>query len=680
MQVQVSDIKPMNTNINGETSVAKINMDGFAFQALSGKNLYKNVIRAIIRELSCNALDAHVMAGTEDRAFDIHLPTTFEPYFAVRDYGIGLDDYGVRNVYLTYFGSTKRNDNSQIGAWGLGSKSPLGYTDNFTVTAVKDGIERIYSVFKNEDGIPSISIICENPTDKHNGLEVRLAVVSDSDIAYFREQAADVLQWFKVKPNFNVDVAHEVPDNMITGLGGCIDVVEGSHLSKVVHGNIAYNLDSSMLGLRYDDQARRLASFGINLHMEHGTVEYSMSREELSYTERTVKNIVSVLKTATDDLVNKLAESFSGLHQYDAYLKLGEIKRLSFMGDDDYNELIKRGVSPLHLLQHDHFMVEKECHVLGVKMFRKYHGRRGGHNIDVVSMEPVYPSNVKNMRFFINNEKSQTSLVKKLKHNANKLSGSLVCIPPESVNAFVQLVKDKLDYDINVVSTDTLDALPKKANTNGSGSKDVVYRRLIEKPSSSWRSKDYGFEKDGSTFEPVGERYYVALRGYVCDKMSADTIKQLCGQFGINSSCVYGVSASKVSKLDSSWINWFDHIQEKVEEAIARFNDHGMQIYVTYKVSRLIPMIKGYDDVSLLEKTVSPQAIDNVVADNIKSACRKLGIDSPVEAEMDAMVYAVREQEEELLIKYPLLADLSSIHDSHIRKHAEEYIKMVNQL
>ncbi len=36
-------------------------------------------------------------------------------------------------VYMQYLKSTKDKTNGQIGYWGLGSKSPLSYTDHFYI-------------------------------------------------------------------------------------------------------------------------------------------------------------------------------------------------------------------------------------------------------------------------------------------------------------------------------------------------------------------------------------------------------------------------------------------------------------------------------------------------------------------------------------------------------------------
>jgi HSP90 family molecular chaperone len=67
----------------------KIEATAKAFSILSD-GLYSNKIKAVIRELSTNAYDAHVSAGCPDSPFRVQLPTKLEPVFVVRDFGTGL--------------------------------------------------------------------------------------------------------------------------------------------------------------------------------------------------------------------------------------------------------------------------------------------------------------------------------------------------------------------------------------------------------------------------------------------------------------------------------------------------------------------------------------------------------------------------------------------------------------
>ena len=70
-----------------------------AFEILSD-GLYPNKIKAVVRELSTNAVESHItrhkqLTGEEITQevidslpqFEIHLPTTMEPHFSIRDFG-----------------------------------------------------------------------------------------------------------------------------------------------------------------------------------------------------------------------------------------------------------------------------------------------------------------------------------------------------------------------------------------------------------------------------------------------------------------------------------------------------------------------------------------------------------------------------------------------------------------
>lgn len=271
-----------------------------AFSILSS-GLYSDKIQAILRELGCNAYDSHVEAGKADVPFTVHLPTTLNPQFYVRDYGIGLDHEGVTKLYTTYFESTKQDSNDYVGCLGLGSKSPFSYTRNFTVTAIKNGMERIYNCFINENGIPSVALLNEKATDACNGVEVRFAVHNHSDMNEFAATAQKVYRWFKTKP--------EITGNVITIPNVDYrerDIAPGVHLAETrslvgqwghsrsyaLMGNVAYPIN--LPGNNSDKLVQDLLSRSCYV-MEFGIGELGVaaSREELSYDDATVNAIRS---------------------------------------------------------------------------------------------------------------------------------------------------------------------------------------------------------------------------------------------------------------------------------------------------------------------------------------------------------------------------------------------------
>lgn len=291
----------------GEIGEFRIRNSAKAFNILSS-GLYANKIRAIVRELSCNAVDSHTAAGKTDTPFDIHLPNQLEPWFAIRDYGIGLSHDQVTNIYTTYFESTKTDSNAFIGALGLGSKSPFSYTDNFTVTAIKDGRKGIYTAFINEQGVPSIALMMQEDTDEPSGVEVKFSVNDRYDFGKFADEARHVYRHFELKPvvagssTFTFDLIDYESRNIIPG----VHQIKDKRSSIAVMGNIAYPIDipksDTSLG-----ELRNLLSCGLELHFGIGELDFQASREGLSYIPTTIESIKRKLEALNAVLTTKLA-------------------------------------------------------------------------------------------------------------------------------------------------------------------------------------------------------------------------------------------------------------------------------------------------------------------------------------------------------------------------------------
>ena len=306
------DTVPVTLGGVAEGTEFRIKNSAKTFRILSD-GLYSNKFKAIIRELACNAHDSHVAAGCPNTPFDIQLPTTLDPVFRIRDYGLGLDHDGVTLVYTTYGESTKEETNDQTGCLGLGSKSPFSYTDNFTVTAWKDGIKRIYTAYINDKGIPCLGIMGETETDEPNGLEVSFAVNGRGDMQNFANEISDVLKWFDTKPNL-FNYSNEVPEIKYVQreAGGpgvhLIDAGRGSYYGREMRiyarmGNVAYPVEVGTVYEQSDSNVPELLrlratngqSIALLLEIPMGDLDFAASREQLSYDARTVRNLRSKL-------------------------------------------------------------------------------------------------------------------------------------------------------------------------------------------------------------------------------------------------------------------------------------------------------------------------------------------------------------------------------------------------
>jgi hypothetical protein len=294
------------TNV-GTVGEFRIRNSAKAFSILSS-GLYSNKIKAIIRELSCNAVDSHVAAGKADVPFEVHLPTMLEPWFSVQDFGLGLDGDQVTNIYTTYFESTKTDSNDFIGALGLGSKSPFSYTENFTVTAIKDGIKRIYSAFINEMGVPSIAEMNTEPTSEGNGVEVKFSVVNRRDYDSFKHESQNVFKYFKNKPKvtgtaFTHSVVTYTEKDIVPG----VHTTNSDYGSSIaLMGNICYPLNISEPEKHFPD-THKLLSCGLVIEFNIGELDFAASREELSYVPITIASIKRKLDLLNANLAKHLA-------------------------------------------------------------------------------------------------------------------------------------------------------------------------------------------------------------------------------------------------------------------------------------------------------------------------------------------------------------------------------------
>ncbi len=291
----------------GESKSFTISASAKAFQILSS-GIYKHKIRAIVREVICNANDAHIFGKTSEK-FIITSPTVLNLQFIVRDFGPGLSHEDMTEVYTRYFESTKADCNEQTGAFGLGAKSPFAYTDTFTVASYYEGQCTIYNAMV-ANGQPSLVKIYSGPFEDgdRSGIEVTVPV-KETDVAKWQQEISTMLLPF--------DKSKYELKNLSTAVGSLADdpnystdwysASSNSHYKNgifAIYGNIVYPLDGTP-GLKAE--WLRGKHNALMFHFPLGTLLPQPSREELQMDEFTIKNICDRVnsvnnKMMTDDI------------------------------------------------------------------------------------------------------------------------------------------------------------------------------------------------------------------------------------------------------------------------------------------------------------------------------------------------------------------------------------------
>lgn len=302
----------------------RIEASSKAFEILAS-NLYSDKVSAVIRELSCNAADAHAEAGIPHVPFHVHLPCYPDAYFKIRDFGNGLRADQIEDIFTVFFSSTKVGSKAYTGAFGLGCKSPFAIVNNFHVTSYIDGIKYRYEC-KRENGIPSIQFIRQEPTKEKNGLEI-FVPLQNYNSGEWKNKALAIFEYFKVRPNTNValDYFSQSPDYK------CGDNWENTkeQSAYVVMNNVRYRLDLTKIDKKlYEENGSHLRRRGICYHLPPRSVEPTPSREHLSYTQQTIDFLNEHIKKIHKDFQNKIQEELEGCEsKINAQCRLIEIRR-----------------------------------------------------------------------------------------------------------------------------------------------------------------------------------------------------------------------------------------------------------------------------------------------------------------------------------------------------------------
>lgn len=258
-------------------------------------DLYSNPTLAVVREYSTNARDAHVAAGCPERPIEVTLPNLMSNTLIIKDYGTGMSKDDITDHFSKYGWSSKRDTDDEVGQLGLGCKSGLAYTSQFTLITIQDGIKNTVLVTREESGGGVIQVIDTEQTDEGNGTEVQIPCTS---YGIMNETAKDFFQYWD---RGTVLLDGEEPDRCIWDekVGHVRidpDIVLIPHTgngslrkaSMLVMGNVAYPIDNYKLPreLQTDSDWMRAV-----IRVPIGTINFVPSREALNYNKRTLETI-----------------------------------------------------------------------------------------------------------------------------------------------------------------------------------------------------------------------------------------------------------------------------------------------------------------------------------------------------------------------------------------------------
>lgn len=329
-------------NLDGAKFAMKFDSDpksvALMMELLSTK-LYSDPVAACIREYSTNAWDAHVEAGTT-RPIEVTTPTTMYPFLRIKDYGTGMNAETIEKVYSLYGASTKRETDLANGTMGIGGKSALAYSEQFTVIGIQDSIKTQVSVSRDSVGAGVMEIVDESLTDEPNGVEV--VIPARRNGAFEMESTAK--KFFRFWKPGTVLLNGKEPVQSLTKVTDRIYIMdtEGRYGAndQIVMGNVAYPVPD---GLVPDDTFGYYSKPKIAVFVEMGgddAVEFTPAREALNYTAKTKAVVAGIKKEYREHVVKLINESMLKVtsfgEAYEKYVELNKTYDNSLLEDLTY--------------------------------------------------------------------------------------------------------------------------------------------------------------------------------------------------------------------------------------------------------------------------------------------------------------------------------------------------------
>lgn len=302
MQVSQQDTHITHAVLGNQESVSMGVSNDAALMHIFSATLYTYPKLATVREIICNAWDAHIAAGITDRPIEVNVQ---EGRVSVRDFGYGIAHAKIGEIYGTYGNSTKRDDSTVTGGFGLGSKAPFAYTDNFEVISHHVGQKTIYRVSKSsmeKGGKPTINKIVDMPTQE-TGMQVSFSLIKESDTGDFLSLIREVIQFGEIPVKLNgTRVTLELPISQSKSgylINNMRCTIKGR--AKLRYGNVVYPIPEHDV---YADLYRKVLldmeslwhHTNIIFMADPDTITIAPSRETLILTDSTVEAITELLK------------------------------------------------------------------------------------------------------------------------------------------------------------------------------------------------------------------------------------------------------------------------------------------------------------------------------------------------------------------------------------------------
>lgn len=277
-------------------------------------NLYNNPDEAVYREILFNAIDATKKMGSDEK-IEVYLPTNDTPVLTIVDKGVGMSLEDLKRN--SQFGGTDKNDeNDSVGGFGLGFKSPLSITSQFSVESIKNGDRTVVTISNSEDGICRMSVLLREESDLPNGTTVSVPVKNVYDMRQVAERytsyVPDMVTYFNRNdyPYFTEQTHYTNYKKVFDGFYDANEYY--THNLTIVMGGVPYVVSYDDLGFHVPELKGLFRGHYI-LEAPIGSITLSPNREGVQFNQKTKDTIkeqlFGKLKSFLEEFEQTLSEA-----------------------------------------------------------------------------------------------------------------------------------------------------------------------------------------------------------------------------------------------------------------------------------------------------------------------------------------------------------------------------------
>lgn len=267
------------------------------------RDMYQDKIGSMVREIVSNAWDANRRAKSTKPV----MVKITENQFQVRDFGASMSEEMVKEIYLNVGESDKRDGNDEIGGFGLGSKTPLAYSDNFTLSTIHNDEKIIWVLSLTTEEI-KVGLKWRGPANGEVGTEVTVNV-RPGDKSQIDEAIKKQLLYFNnlfVEGVENWDNGYE----LVVGKNFIANKDYPPRRMQLCLGQVAYPFPNDYIHEYCNSRNVTDAFFDypIGLSLQIGQLPVIPSREVIEYNDDSKDVIYKALDSLRDEIMDIYAK------------------------------------------------------------------------------------------------------------------------------------------------------------------------------------------------------------------------------------------------------------------------------------------------------------------------------------------------------------------------------------